>query len=356
MIRKRLFCGATLLLALLQLLLTPLTAAAQQQLQSGMEARTPSTSTPPGLKLRTSLVQGVGADVRARAALYESYIRAAARSYGVDPRVLWTIAYLETRFQPRQVSPKGARGMMQFMPGTAARYNLTNPFDAVAAIDAAARYVRDLSRRFDNRFDLVLASYNAGEGTVEAYLRGISIRLPDGRIINPRGARTGGVPPYAETRNYVLQGLTVANAVTGAGVFSPAEILMSGTSLTLPPGAPAGGAASEPSLHSNIEVAGSQFAFVTPSSSYAFGRTTGGVANEAAVRTASEVGTAATPVQPAARSFRASAAAFALTDESSRRSAAATSLVTSSALPADASTGGAAHPRSTYIAGIAPRR
>ena len=75
--------------------------------------------------------------MRQRARLYEPYIVAAARKYGVDPRVLWTLAYLETRFRPELVSPKNARGLMQFMPGTAARFNLRNPHDAAAAIDAA---------------------------------------------------------------------------------------------------------------------------------------------------------------------------------------------------------------------------
>lgn len=168
---------------------------------------------------------GGSSELLARARAVEPLMREAARHHGVDPRVLWTIAYLETRFQSNQISPKGARGMMQFMPATAATYGLANPFDAAASIDAAARYVRFLAARFDNRFDLVLAGYNSGEGTVEAYRRGISIRQPDGRIINPRRLQTGGIPPYQETRNYVANGLTVVRQVHAANIFNATEFI-----------------------------------------------------------------------------------------------------------------------------------
>ena len=105
--------------------------------------------------------------MRERARLFEPYIAAAARKHGVDPRVLWTIAYLESRFRPEAVSPASARGLMQFMPGTARRFKLTNPHDSIASIDAAARYVKELTDQFGPRLDLVLAGYNAGESAVE---------------------------------------------------------------------------------------------------------------------------------------------------------------------------------------------
>ena len=76
-----------------------------------------------------------------------------------------------------------ARGLMQFMPETARRFNLSNPHDAAAAIDAAARYVKLLAAEFDGGLELVLAGYNAGENAVERY-----------------GNR---IPPYSETQNYV---------------------------------------------------------------------------------------------------------------------------------------------------------
>lgn len=178
-----------------------------------------------GTAARAQSRVGGSSELLARARTVEPVMREAARRHGVDPRVLWTIAYLETRFQSNQISPKGARGMMQFMPGTAATYGLTNPFDVAASIDAAARYVRFLAARFDNRFDLILAGYNAGEGTVEAYQRGISIRQRDGRIINPRRLQTGGIPPYQETRNYVANGLAVVRQVHAAGIFNSNEFI-----------------------------------------------------------------------------------------------------------------------------------
>jgi hypothetical protein len=159
--------------------------------------------------------------MRERARLYEPFIAGAARKYGVDPRVLWTIAYLETRFRPELVSPVKARGLMQFMPGTARRFNLTDPHDGPAAIEAAARYVRELVGQFGGRLDLVLASYNAGEGAVDSYRTGRTIRTSGGKVINPRGIKTSGVPPYAETQSYVRRGLLVFSRVTSAGVFTP---------------------------------------------------------------------------------------------------------------------------------------
>jgi soluble lytic murein transglycosylase-like protein len=84
-----------------------------------------------------------------KASAYEPYMAAASARYGVDPKLLWTIAYLETRFNPSLVSPKGARGLMQFVPSTGRKYGLVNPFDPELSIDAAARYLRDLSTTFN---------------------------------------------------------------------------------------------------------------------------------------------------------------------------------------------------------------
>jgi hypothetical protein len=141
-----------------------------------------------------------------RARQFEPIIVDAARKYGVNPHLLWVIAYLETRFDPNQQSRAGARGLMQFMPATASRYGLADPYDPIAAIEAAARYARDLAIRFDKRADLVLAAYNAGEEAVEAFLTGRTIKA-GAKIINPKGIVTGGIPPYRETQRYVAQGL-----------------------------------------------------------------------------------------------------------------------------------------------------
>src|SRR5678809_352321 len=110
--------------------------------------------------------------INQRALSLEPYFLDSATRYGIDPRILRVLCYLESRFRVTSISPKGARGPMQFMPETAARYGLDNPHDPKQAIDAAARYLRDLLRRFGGRVDLAVAAYNAGEGAVSSYMTG----------------------------------------------------------------------------------------------------------------------------------------------------------------------------------------
>ena len=144
-----------------------------------------------------------------RARFFEPTISRIAAEEGVDPYLLWTIAYNETRFRPWLKSFAGAEGLMQFIPATASRFNLFNPYQPEPAIRAAARYVRFLSNRFGGRIDSILAGYNAGEGAVDAFLTGKTVRA-GGKIINGRGIKTvGGVPPYRETIGYVARGLVV---------------------------------------------------------------------------------------------------------------------------------------------------
>jgi hypothetical protein len=113
----------------------------------------------------------------------DSLIRQNGNKHGVDPYLIFLVMEQESHFNPRVVSPKGARGLMQLMPGTAARFGVRRPHDPGQNISGGTRYLKELLKRFNNRVDLVLASYNAGEGAV---------------------ARFGNrVPPYRETRNYV---------------------------------------------------------------------------------------------------------------------------------------------------------
>lgn len=113
----------------------------------------------------------------------DSLIRQNGNKYGVDPYLIFLVMEQESHFNTHAVSPKGARGLMQLMPGTAARFGVRRPHDAAQNISGGTRYLRELLNRFNNRVDLVLASYNAGEGAV---------------------AKFGNkVPPYQETRNYV---------------------------------------------------------------------------------------------------------------------------------------------------------
>ncbi|MBS1808780.1 MAG: lytic transglycosylase domain-containing protein [Acidobacteria bacterium] len=145
-------------------------------------------------------------NTRQRALAYEPLFITTAQQYNLDPRLLWVIACLESRFRPWAISPKGARGLMQLMPATAARWGVSNPYEPGQAIMGAARYVQYLGRRFDGRVDLTLAAYNAGETAVEAYRAGRVVRVGR-KLINPFGLRTSGVPPYRETRTYVSTGI-----------------------------------------------------------------------------------------------------------------------------------------------------
>jgi soluble lytic murein transglycosylase-like protein len=162
--------------------------------------------------------------VTLRAQRLAPLIEQAAQRHGIEPRWLWVLAWLETRFVPQRVSPKGARGLLQFMPHTAARYGLRDPHNPAAALDAAARYLCDLARRFDGEPALILAAYNAGEGTVEAYRTGRPLRVGN-KWLNRRGRRTNGVPPYPETRRYVAEGLRLLPRLPLAAWQAPAQQL-----------------------------------------------------------------------------------------------------------------------------------
>ena len=120
----------------------------------------------------------------AAAGRYAPLLAAAADRYALDRALLAAVAKVESNFDPFAVSPRGACGILQLMPGTAKRFGVTNIFDASQNIDGGARYLRFLLDRFEGRVDLALAGYNAGEGAVD---------------------RHRGIPPFTETRGYVLK-------------------------------------------------------------------------------------------------------------------------------------------------------
>ncbi len=123
--------------------------------------------------------------------------------YNIDPLLICALIEQESGGKARSVSPKGARGPMQLMPATAARFGVRNPHDIPQSVRGGVEYFVWLLDKFDGNVSLAFAGYNAGEGPVEAYRAGRAIILPNGRIINPRRLRTGGIPPYPETRSYV---------------------------------------------------------------------------------------------------------------------------------------------------------
>jgi hypothetical protein len=130
----------------------------------------------------------------------EPLLRSASR-WNVSAALLAAQLQAESGFNPNAVSPAGARGIAQFMPGTAASYGLRNPFDPVAAIDAQAHLMSDLLRQFRS-IPLALAAYNAGPGAV---------------------APCRCIPPYPETRAYVARIMALLNGA-GAILAPPLEV------------------------------------------------------------------------------------------------------------------------------------
>ena len=155
--------------------------------------------------------------------LFPHFVKA-GQEHGLDPRVLFVVGYLETRFQPQQVSPRGAQGLMQLIPATAARYGVQSAFDFRDNLNGGAKYLAYLARLFNGNLAHMLAAYNAGEGAVLAYLKGGSYVGGSGTryTVTPQTKGFGtGIPQNAETVAYVKQGLELFNGLTQARLFDP---------------------------------------------------------------------------------------------------------------------------------------
>ena len=133
---------------------------------------------------------------------YAAEITAAASKHGVDPALLAGLVKQESNFNPNAGSLAGAQGLTQLMPATAASLGVTNVHDPVQALDGGAKYLRQQLDRFDGDVARALAAYNAGPGAVE---------------------RFGGVPPYAETQEYVRRVQANAAEYRAAGAPSAAR-------------------------------------------------------------------------------------------------------------------------------------
>ncbi len=112
----------------------------------------------------------------------DSIFEEAASTYGISVDLIKAVAKAESNFNPDAVSHAGAMGVMQLMPGTASSLGVTDPFDARQNIMGGAKYLKSNLDKYNGDVSLALAAYNAGPGSVQKY---------------------GGIPPYAETQNYV---------------------------------------------------------------------------------------------------------------------------------------------------------
>jgi hypothetical protein len=140
----------------------------------------------------------------------DSLIRHNGAHYGVDPYLIYCVAQQESSFSSTALSVKGAQGLMQLMPGTAARYGVMNANDPAENIRGGTRYLKDLLQLFHGRIDLVLAGYNAVEGAVIRYGQTIPpyketqdyVRLISKRYLpKPNVAPATGTPPVERARN-----------------------------------------------------------------------------------------------------------------------------------------------------------
>src|ERR1700692_461742 len=130
----------------------------------------------------TPIVVPVKPGALAQNAQFGQFIQSAATRFHVDADLISSVIAIESNFNPKAVSRKNARGLMQLIPGTANRLGVRNVFDPAENIDAGTRYLGELLHRYDNDLILALAAYNAGPERVQKY---------------------GRVPPFPETMSYV---------------------------------------------------------------------------------------------------------------------------------------------------------
>ena len=164
-------------------------AAAQVYKRTARDGTTTFTNIQPNPSLqRVALTQPVSYETQrqptADYGTYSQEIAEAAARYAVPERLIWAVIRAESGFDPRAVSPRGARGLMQLMPETAAILGVRDPFNPRENIHGGARHLRGMMERFRYDLPLAIAAYNAGERPVATYR---------------------GIPPYPETREYVAR-------------------------------------------------------------------------------------------------------------------------------------------------------
>ena len=139
-------------------------------------------------------VQVAGGTISPRAQAYGELIDEHARRNDVRPSLVRAVIQVESAFNPIATSPKGAMGLMQLMPATARQFGVNNPYDPEQNVRGGVQYLKQLLTRYDNDERLALAAYNAGPGAVDRYGQ--------------------EVPPYQETKSYVVKVNKLAGATT----------------------------------------------------------------------------------------------------------------------------------------------
>src|ERR1700728_2788300 len=193
------------LAVLIAILLTASTAAANPKIYTYMDAQGQRhyTDVPDNNRYRLLVLSpqdrtasGDRYDMQllAKASQYDSIIEHAALSAAVERNLLRAVIVVESGFNSRAVSKRGAVGLMQLMPATASRFGVSNPYDPKQNVHAGARYLKFLMNRFGQNVRLALAAYNAGEDAVER----------NGRQI----------PPFTETMAYVPKVLKIYHMLT----------------------------------------------------------------------------------------------------------------------------------------------
>jgi soluble lytic murein transglycosylase-like protein len=171
------------------LALTPVPASAQIYVWRDAAGNMVLSDRPKDPSARTFAVATTGnlrvtrQAVSSRAAAYDDLIEHHSAAQGVRPALVRAVIQAESAYNPNARSVKGAMGLMQLMPATAAEYGVANPYDPQDNIRGGVAYLRSLLRRYDDKEELALAAYNAGPGAVEKY--------------------GNAVPPYRETIDYV---------------------------------------------------------------------------------------------------------------------------------------------------------
>ncbi len=166
------------------------------QLTSASAAQGANGMAPPAPAATLASTAPAGASALPAGTPYAAEITAAATRNGVDPALLAALVKQESGFNPNAGSPAGAQGLTQLMPATAASLGVTDVHDPAQALEGGAKYLRQQLDRFGGDVARALAAYNAGPGAVE---------------------RFGGVPPYAETQNYVRNVQAFATEMRAGG-------------------------------------------------------------------------------------------------------------------------------------------